>query len=106
MRTLEFKVNGQTLKKSQSCDFSGIVKGSNGYLIAVFQFDEDWDGCAKAVTFVDVNNAIEEATLLQDDKCYIPSSVLNGDKINVSIIGKRADGYKITSTTTTFTQEG
>ena len=32
MRALKFTAKAQKLKKDVSCDFSGLVKGSKGYL--------------------------------------------------------------------------
>lgn len=51
MRTLIFEANGQQLKKSPSCDFSGIAKGSKGYLEAKFELSKDWDDCLIAASF-------------------------------------------------------
>lgn len=48
------------MKKSSTCSFAGLVKGSEGYLKASFSFDEDWDGCAKIVKFWADNWIIEQ----------------------------------------------
>lgn len=51
MRTLKFIAKAQQLKKDVSCDFSGLVKGSKGYLQAEFSFSEDYAGCGKIAVF-------------------------------------------------------
>ena len=38
MRTLKFIVDGQILRQDPTCDFSNIVPGTEGYLIAEFAF--------------------------------------------------------------------
>lgn len=42
MRTLKFIVNAQKLEKDPSCDFSGIVSGTKGYLEAEFSVSKEW----------------------------------------------------------------
>lgn len=57
MRSLNFFAMGQNLQKDPTCDFSGLVKGSKGYLQAHFSFDAEWTGCGKvAVLRVWVKN--------------------------------------------------
>lgn len=51
MRELKFYVNGQRIKKDNTCDFSGIVAGTKGYLEAVFCFGSDWSGMSKVAVF-------------------------------------------------------
>ena len=95
MRTLEFNVNGQRLKKKSDCDFSGIVAGSVGYLRAKFYFSKEWDGCKKAASFW--REGLEYAVLLdENDSCLIDSTALTDDCFEVSVTGMRA-GYNIKS---------
>lgn len=49
MRTLQFKVSGQSLSKDGN--FSGIVAGTKGYLWLYFDFDPEWAGCKKGCNF-------------------------------------------------------
>ena len=51
MRVLKFDANGQKLKKESSCDFSGIVPGTSGYLKASFSFSAEWTGMVKVAEF-------------------------------------------------------
>ena len=50
-RDLAFIVEDQELSKDPSCDFSGLVPGSSGYLRVVFVFHGLWDTLAKAAVF-------------------------------------------------------
>lgn len=104
MRTLEFHVDGQLLKKAPGCDFSNIVPGSRGYLDAKFTFSSEWDGCTKAASFW--HDGKEYAVLLNNDVCAIPDEALVGRKFEVSVTGVSADGYHIPSSKTTVRQEG
>lgn len=90
MRTLEFNVNGQRLKKKTDCDFSGIVAGSVGYLRAKFHFSEEWEGCKKAASFW--RDDLEYAVLLdEDNSCLIATNVLTDEIFQVSVTGMKPD---------------
>lgn len=103
MRTLEFKVDGQRLKKQSDCDFSGLVAGSIGYLKAKFTFSREWLDCKKAASFW--VNEQEYAVLLEpDDTCIIPADALGGSLFEVSVVGVKPN-YKINSTRTKVRQE-
>ena len=49
-RTLVFKINRQKIEKDG--DFSGLVKGTRGYLQASFSYTNEWNGCKKAAVFL------------------------------------------------------
>lgn len=103
MRTLEFKVDGQRLKKQSDCDFSGLVAGSEGYLKAKFTFSDEWLGCKKAASFW-IGEREHGALLDSDDSCIIPPEALTGELFQVSVVGMKT-GYKIDSTRTKVRQE-
>lgn len=94
MRTLEFKVDGQVLKKRPGCDFSNLVANTVGYLKVKFYCDSAWNKCKKAASFwVDDK---EYAILLdRNNECDIPPEVLNSKVFYVSLTGARSDGYRI-----------
>lgn len=103
MRTLEFKVDGQRLKKQSDCDFSGLVAGSEGYLKAKFTFSDEWLGCKKAASFWIEDQ--EYAVLLgSDDSCIIPAAALTSDTFKVSVTGAK-NGYTIPTNKTKVRQE-
>lgn len=103
-RTLKFSVEGQKLAKDPNCDFSGVVRGSKGFLYAEFSFDSAWHGCIVAASFWHLGR--EHAVLLRKHMCRIPDEVLNGFNVGVSLTGIRGDGYKIVSNRVYFEQEG
>lgn len=105
MRVLEFQVDKQRLLKDKNCDFSRIVSGSVGYLKARFKFSSEWDGCKKAASFWVNNTEIDAALLDLNNECYIPASVTGEKKFKISITGTRPDGYSITASKFTITQE-
>lgn len=104
MRTLEFVVEGQLIKKKTDCDFSNIVAGSVGYLKAKFYFSSEWDGCKKAASFWS-NDGNEYPVLLDsNDECVISPHALTGERFQVSVTGAKTN-YKIKSTKTKVRQE-
>lgn len=85
MRVLSFRVNGQQLKLDDKCDFTGIAKGTKGYPVAAFTFD--WPKCGKAAVFT-APNGVETAVKLDgNNRCEIPTEVLNGDYFKVHCLG-------------------
>lgn len=95
MRILEFNVTKQRLKKKTTCNFSGLVAGSVGYLKASFDFaDDEWKRCATRVARFWIDQQEYAMILDETDSCVIPSEVLTGSKFEVSVVGA-APGYRI-----------
>lgn len=105
MRTLRFIISGQNIEKDPSCDFSGLVPGTKGYLRAVFTFDEEWRGCAKIAEFRNYLSSRPESEILEGDDCMIPEEVLTGDRFHVSVIGIKP-GYRINTGNVEVKQNG
>jgi len=103
MRTLRFDVRGQKLTCAPGCDFSGLVRGTDGYLRALFATDGDWSGCKKAAAFYTVTGK-EHAAPVINGECVIPKAVLSGEVFGVRLIGKRK-GYTITTNKLFIEQE-
>lgn len=103
MRTLRFIVDGQSIRPDLSCDFSGIVPGTQGYLHAHFTFNKDWDGCRKAAVFTRFGK--EHAAPLAEDMCEIPKEALTSAHFSVSVVGQR-ENYRITTSKTEVRQNG
>lgn len=92
MRTLKFIVDGQLIKQDPSCDFTGLVPGTEGYLRAEFSFSKEWIGSTKTVMFHSTMGKACPPQLLKDGKtCVIPSEVLRKRVFKISIIGKKAN---------------
>lgn len=95
MRTLEFSVDKQMLRKKAGCDFSNIVAGTVGYLQAKFHFSNDeWTDCKKVACFW-INDNVYPVLLNDDDSCIIPSEVLKTNSFSVSVTGARSSEYRI-----------
>lgn len=102
MRTLKFIINEQSLTQDPTCDFSGIVSGTKGYLEAQFKFNSTWNSFGKVAVFT---NLLEEyPAILKNDKCVIPAEALTGANFSVSVIGSRT-GRRITTNTVSIHQE-
>lgn len=103
MRTLEFVVDGQLIKKKTDCDFSGLVAGSKGYLNAKFHFSQDWNDCVKAASFWRDGN--EYAVKLdENNSCTIDEAALIGERFEVSVTGA-STGFLIKTNKTKVRQE-
>lgn len=102
MRTLKFIVAGQQIRPDPACDFSGLVAGTEGYLKAQFDFNEDWARCKKAASFWCLGK--EYAAPVINNECVIPPEALTWNTLKVSVTGIRP-GYKITTNQTEITQE-
>lgn len=105
MRELKFIVTGQQISKDPSCDFSGLVPGTSGYLKAVFSFDDAWKGCEKIVEFRKYLSSDPESIRLVNDSCMIPEEALTRNSFKVSVIGIRP-GYRIKTGNVEVKQDG
>lgn len=106
MRTLRFIVDDQILKLDPSCDFDGVVPGTEKYLQAEFSFSPEWNGCVKVAAFYSVLGKEYKAMVLRDGKsCMIPPEALKKRIFKVRIVGKNGD-EKITTNKVTVCQNG
>ena len=99
MRDLVFVVDRQKIYADPECDFSGIVRGTHGYLRAVFKFKEGWSGYKRAVSFFDAHGG-ETAMPLVGDACEIPACVLGGGVFYVSVAGMKGNSIMKTNRAT------
>lgn len=104
MRTLKFVVEEQSLKKDPACNFSGIVKGSKGYLQCSFSFSREWAGCKVAASFWNYDKEIDAAAVVHG-VCQIPDGVTDFRRFGVSLAGVKY-GYRITTSKIWIEQEG
>lgn len=106
MRTLKFIVDGMSITQDPSCDFDGLVPGSEGYLQAEFQFSKEWAGCTKVAGFYSVLGTEFPPQLLKDGKtCTIPAEALQKRQFKLMLIGKK-EGMKITTNKLLVSQNG
>lgn len=88
MRILEFNVNKQRLNKELTCDFSGLVAGSVGYLHAKFHFSgNEWNEYSTKIARFWLGDEEYAQTLDENNSCVIPPEVLTGRKFEVSVLG-------------------
>ena len=93
MRTLTYQVKSQRLLPTGN--HSGLIAGSQGYLKAMFVFDDEWNGCVKVASFF--NNGSEHAVLLdKNNECMIPTEALTNSIFEVCVEGRK-DNYRILS---------
>lgn len=105
MRILKFKVENQKIYQDPSCDFTGLVKGTSGYLKAFFSFSPEWNGCKIAASFWRMDK--EYPILVQNGQCEIPSKALAWDYFGGSVTGIKDNGkFIITSDKITIPQRG
>ena len=104
MRTLEFKVEQQMLRKQPGCDFSNIVAKTVNYLKAKFHFSEEWNDCKKVAVFW-LNEQEHPVLLDENNECNIPSDVLVGGAFYISVIGAKPDGYRLVTSKYKVRQE-
>lgn len=105
MRVLRFIVNNQRIYQDPKCDFSGLVKGTTGYLKALFIFSQEWNGCKIAASFWRMEK--EYPVILKNNQCEIPKEALTWDYFSVSATGVKDNGkYIITTGKTKVSQRG
>ena len=105
MRTLKFKVDGQIVTQDPTCDFSGLVPGTEGYLQAEFSFSPEWNGCAKVVGFSFRKSEYPPQVLKNGKTCVIPSEALMKRSFEIQVLGKRKD-FKIITNKVKVNQDG
>ena len=103
MRVLNFDVIEQKLQKNPKSDFSGIIRGSRGYLQCSFNLSKEWSGCKIAASFWHYDKEIDAAPVI-NGTCMIPDSVTDYREFEVSLVGIR-DSYRITTNRVKVEQE-
>ena len=89
MRTLKFIVEGQIIKPDPECDFSGLVPGTDGYLLAEFTFSNEWKSVPKVVAFYSrLGNEYTPQPLMEGNHCMIPKEALRRRIFKMQILGK------------------
>ena len=101
MKLLKFIVTGQQIRRDPLCDFSGLVAGSRGYLLARFHFSAAWAGCKKVAVFVCKGE--EFPAPLKNNECEIPAEALAGRVVKVYVIGRKP-GVELTTDEAAFRQ--
>ena len=103
MRTLRFCVSGQKLSRNPESDFTGLIRGSKGFLKCSFSLSKEWKGCRVAASFWYYEKEIDAAPVI-GGSCTIPDSVTDYREFEVSLVGIR-DRYRITTNRVKVEQE-
>lgn len=108
MKTLRFIVENQIIKKDPACNFSDLIPGSKGYLIAEFSFSKEWENMAKVVGFYSPLGREYPPRVLADGKtCVIPFEALEKRTFKVQVIGQSKDfNQKLKTNKVTIYQTG
>ena len=107
MRVLRFIVDGQIIAQDPTCNFSGLIPGTKGYLQAEFSFSSDWNNCVKVAAFYSPMGREYEPQVLKDGKtCIIPAEALEKQTFKMKVIGRRGDDFEITTNKVTVSQDG
>lgn len=91
MRVLKFVVNAQKITQDPNCDFSGIVRGTAGYLEARFSFSTEWGGTVKVAEFRKYTCDSAVSVPIINGECMVPAKVTGGKAWHVKVIGKKGD---------------
>lgn len=102
MRILKFNVSEQLIEKDSSCDFTGIVAGTKGYLQAAFSLSSEWRGCKMAAVFSCLGK--EYPVPVIRERCDIPDEALKWYSFGVRLVGEK-EGYRITTNEIKVRQE-
>jgi hypothetical protein len=106
LRILSFNVKNQIIEKDPSCDFSGLVAGTSGYLDAKFTFSADWEGCTKVVGFFSKDGKeFAPCMLSEKNTCHIPNEATAYHEFDIRVYGKK-NGCIITTRPITIKQYG
>lgn len=79
MKEFNFNVKDRTL----TLNGGGKFIGHNGDYIAVFSFDDEWNGKSKIARFK--KDKFFRDVAINDDKCLIPSDMLKKGRIKIGV---------------------
>lgn len=106
MRPLRFIVENQIIRQDPDCDFSNLVPGSEGCLLAEFSFSQEWNDCVKVAGFYSSLGKEYEPQVLMDGKtCVIPAEALKKRVFKIKVIGKN-NLIKLSTNKVTVHQNG
>lgn len=103
MRTLQFTVEGQMLRKDG--DFSNIIKGSKGFLKCRFDFLGRDLMDAKIIALFERNKKEYAVPVDIDGTCMVPDEVTDEPCYKLRIVGVR-DNCRMYTDSVTIRQEG
>jgi hypothetical protein len=94
LRTLKFIVKEQIIEQDPTCNFNGLVPGTDRYVKAEFSFSSDWNGYSKAVEFTSaLGRPFPPRKLVDSKSCMIPAEALARRVFKVRVVGKKGEVY-------------
>lgn len=94
MKKIKFNVNGQVLVRDPTSSSSNeLIKGTSGYLKALFSFSSGWSNCAKTAVF-SVGKETYEVPI-ENNACNIPEAVTSHQRFWIHVVGNADPDYKI-----------
>lgn len=90
MRTLEFIVDGQTIKANPTCDFSGLFFSKKSDICAKFSFSSEWNDKVKVAAFWSMlGNEYEPQVLSEENTCIIPADAFSRASFKIQVLGMK-----------------
>ena len=107
MRTLKFIVDGQVIKPDPSCNFDGLIPGSEGYLQAEFTLSDEWQGFAVVASFWSMMGVEYPPAIVKKDRtCTIPVEALKRRRFKIKLIGQSKSGERLQTNKLVIYQNG
>lgn len=92
MRTIEFKIVGNEIKKIPKFDYASVLKrDSNEPMQLKLTFPSEWANALKVVEFITRAGEECEPQVLVDNACMIPDKALSEYIFYMRVIGKTSD---------------
>lgn len=106
MRKLKFIVEDQIIKPDPSCNFDGLVPGTEDYLCLEFSFSKEWSGYIKVASFWSMMGVEYEPQPVDNrSSCIVPKEAAMRRNFKVQVIGKKGDS-KLATNKITINQYG
>lgn len=107
MRTLKFIVDGQIIKPDPSCNFEGLVPGSEGYCQAEFILSSEWRDAAIVASFWSMlGKEYSPQKVKINNTCIIPAEAMKRRVFKIQLIGQTRNGTKLMTNKVAVCQNG
>lgn len=106
MRKLKFIVDDQIIRPDPSCNFDGLVPGTEDYLCLEFSFSKEWNGYAKVASFYSMMGKEYKPQAVDNrSTCIVPKEATMRRNFKVQLLGKKGDS-KLATNKITINQDG
>ena len=94
MRYLDYELDGQTVKRAKTCDFSNLIRGSSNYLALRFALNGIWQNMVCAVAFV-IPGQKDEFVPVVNGIANIPDSAAKAKYFIFYVVGQDKNGVRV-----------